>query len=54
MMIASELFEVMRATVIASLPRNLTDEELKQQLFEAIYGASMEDFLSGKVTDASF
>ena len=28
------------------------EEEFKKQLFERIYGAPMEDFLSGKVDDS--
>jgi hypothetical protein len=45
-------FEAAREIVLASLPKDLPQEELKRQLFERIYGAPMEDFLSGAVTDA--
>jgi hypothetical protein len=48
----SSMFDAARAIVIASLPKDLPEEEFKKQLFERIYGAPMEDFLSGAVTDA--
>jgi hypothetical protein len=48
----ARMFDEYRAKVIASLPTDLSDEEFKRQLFERIYGAPMEDFLYGKVTDA--
>jgi hypothetical protein len=38
--------------MIPSLPVDLPEEEFKKELFLRIYGAPMEDFLSGKVTDA--
>ena len=47
-------FDEFRAKVIASLPQDLSQEEFKKQSFERIYGAPMEDFLSGAVTDAEF
>jgi len=34
------------------MPQDLPPEVFNRQLFERIYGAPMEDFLSGKVTDA--
>jgi hypothetical protein len=46
------MFDEFRAKVIASLPKDLSEQEFKKQLFERIYGAPMEDFLSGAVTDA--
>jgi len=47
-----KMFDEFRAGIIASLPKDLPEEEFGKQLFERIYGAPMEDFLSGAVTDA--
>ena len=47
-----QMFDAARTIIIASLPKDLPEEEFKKQLFERIYGAPMEDFLSGAVTDA--
>ena len=52
MMIGCQMFDEFRAEIIASLPKDLSKEEFGKQLFERIYGASMEDFLSGRITDA--
>jgi hypothetical protein len=52
--IGCALFDLMRFRIVASLPKNLTEEEKKRRLFERIYGAPMEDFLRGTVTDADF
>lgn len=40
-------FEAARTIVIASLPEDLSEHELKRKLFERIYGAPVEDFLLG-------
>jgi len=40
-------FEAARTIVLASLPGDLPEPELKRKLFERIYGAPMEDFLEG-------
>lgn len=40
-------FEAARAIVLASLPRNLPERELKHRLFERFYGASVEEVLRG-------
>ena len=50
-MMAVHSFEAARSLVLASLRPDLSENELKQTLFERVYGASVEDFLSGKVTD---
>jgi len=47
-----QMFDEFRSQIIASLPKDLPEAEFGRQLFEKIYGASMEDFLSGRVTDA--
>jgi hypothetical protein len=47
-----KMFDEFRAKIIASLPKDLPEEEFRKQLFERIYGAPMEDFLSGRITDA--
>ena len=52
--IGCALFDLMHARILASLPKNLAAENKKRQLFERIYGAPMEDLLSGAVTDADF
>jgi len=46
------MFDEFRASIIASLPKDLPEDEFKKQLFLRIYGAPMEDFLSGRITDA--
>lgn len=51
-MIGVRMFEEFREKIIASMPKDLPVEEFKRELFQRIYGAPMEDFLSGKVTDA--
>ena len=48
----ARMFDEFRAMIVASLPKDLPEEEFKMQLFERIYGAPMEDFLSGKVDDS--
>ncbi len=40
-------FEAARAMVLASLPKDLTKDELQRQLFERIYGAPLEVVLKG-------
>jgi len=47
-----EIFDTFRAMIIASLPKDLPEEEFKKQLFERIYGAPMEAFLSGVIDDS--
>jgi hypothetical protein len=41
-------FDAARTIVLASLPKDLPEHELKRKLFERIYGAPMEDFLNGE------
>ena len=47
-----QMFDAARAIIIASLPKDLPEDEFKRQLFERIYGASMEEFLSGAIDDS--
>ena len=42
-------FEAARAMVMASLPMNLPELDLKHQLFERFYGASVNEVLRGSV-----
>jgi hypothetical protein len=43
---ASAMFAAARNTVIASLPKNLTEKEFKKRLYERTYGEPFpEDFL---------
>lgn len=37
----AEMFEAARRMVLASLPTDLSETELKQQLFERIYGSAL-------------
>ena len=38
-------FDAAREIVLASLPKDLPEEELKRRLFERIYGAPMQAFV---------
>ncbi|HEX3232504.1 MAG TPA: hypothetical protein VHQ95_26225 [Pyrinomonadaceae bacterium] len=40
-------FEAARTIVRASLPKDLSEHELKRKLFERIYGAPVEEFVAG-------
>lgn len=40
-------FEAARTIILASLPKDLPELELKRKLFERFYGAPLEDFLHG-------
>jgi len=44
-------FDAARDIVLASLPKDLPEDELNRRLFERIYGAPMEDFVSGVSSD---
>ena len=46
LLMGSRMFDAARAMVLASLPKDLPEEELKRRLFERIYGAPMEDFVN--------
>jgi len=48
-----KLFDEFRAKIIASLPKDLPKDEFGKQLFERIYGAPIEDFVSGAGNDRS-
>ncbi len=39
-------FDAARDIVLASLPTDLPEDELKHRLFERIYGGPMEDFVA--------
>jgi len=47
-----KMFDEFRAEIVASLPKDKSEEEFKKELFRRIYGASMEDFLSGAIDDS--
>ena len=51
MLMGASMFDAARAMVLASLPKNLTQEELKQKLCERTYGFTLEDFLAGLVEE---
>lgn len=40
------MFDAARKIVLASLPKDLPEEELKRQLFERIYGEPLEHYLT--------
>ena len=44
------MFDAARAMVIASLPKDLPEDEFKRWLFERIYGQPMEQFLNEEQT----
>ncbi len=46
LMMGSSMFDAARRVVLASLPKNLPDAELKRRLFERIYGEPLEHFLT--------
>jgi hypothetical protein len=46
----SSMFDAARKVVLASLPKDLPDEELKRLLFERIYGQPLEYFLDDSLT----
>ena len=52
MIMGCEMFDTFPTMIIASLPKELPEKEFKKQLFERIYGAPMEDFLSGAIDDS--
>jgi hypothetical protein len=41
----SSMFDAARKVVLASLPRDLPDDQIKRLLFERIYGHPLEYFL---------
>ncbi len=41
----SAMFDLARKFVLASLPKELSEEELKRRLFKRIYGQPLEKFL---------
>ena len=45
LIMGSSMFDTARSIVLASLPKDLSDEELKHRLFERIYGQTLESFL---------
>lgn len=40
-----QMFDAARAIIIASLPKDLPDDEFKRLLFERIYGKRLEEVL---------
>ena len=42
----ASMFDAARRLIIASLPKDLTENELKRRLFERTYGETLEQFLS--------
>jgi len=45
LIMGSAMFDLARKIVLASLPKDLSEEELKRRLFERIYGQPLESFL---------
>ena len=50
MIMGASMFGAARAMMLASFPKDLTEDELKRRLCERTYGVRLEDFLRG-VTD---
>jgi hypothetical protein len=46
LIMGSLMFDAARQVVLASLPKDLPEEELKRRLFERIYGEPLENFLT--------
>ena len=46
LVMGASMFDAARAMILASLPEDLSEDELKRRLFERIYGAPLEDFLN--------
>jgi hypothetical protein len=42
----ASMFDAARLIVLSSLPKDLPEDEVKRRLFERIYGAPMDRFLS--------
>jgi len=47
LIMGASMFDTARRIILASLPKDLPEEELKRRLFERIYGQSLESFLEG-------
>ncbi len=45
MVMGASMFDAARAMVLASLPKDLPEDQLRLRLMERIYGISLEDFL---------
>jgi len=45
MVMGASMFDAARAMVLASLPNDLPEDELRLRLLERIYGVSLEEFL---------
>ncbi|MCP9493115.1 MAG: hypothetical protein MSG64_01535 [Pyrinomonadaceae bacterium MAG19_C2-C3] len=49
------MFDAAREIVIASLPKDLPEDEFKRLLFERIYGCSMREVIEGAdISDEEF
>lgn len=48
MTMAASMFDAARTVVLASLPKDLSEDELKRRLCERTYGVRLEDFLKGE------
>jgi hypothetical protein len=48
LIMGSLMFDAARQVVLASLPKDLPEAELKRRLFERIYGEPLENFLTDK------
>jgi len=46
LIMGASMFDAVRAIVLASLPKDLPQDELNRRLFERIYGAQMEQFVA--------
>lgn len=46
LVMGSSMFDAARRVVLASLPKDLPEAELKRRLFERIYGEPLEHYLT--------
>ena len=46
MIMGASMFDAARALVLASLPQNLCEDELRRRLVERTYGFTLEEFLN--------
>jgi len=51
LIMGASMFDAARQIVLASLPKDLPEEELKRRLFERIYGAPMEHFVGASASN---
>jgi hypothetical protein len=51
LLMALKMFETARDIVISSLPKNLSDKQLRKELFLRFYGSEFDDNTKKKILD---